>query len=131
MVTQVPISAVPNQSFTITLDNNLFDITIRYTNGVMAISLTINGVDTIDNIRVVAGSPVIPSQYQEAGNFLFLTQNFQLPIYTQFNITQSLIYASASELATYRVIPTSPITAADFNSIAGLPLRFQPVGYAT
>lgn len=131
MVTQVPISAVPNQSFTITLDNNLFDITIRYTNGVMAMSLTINGIDTIDNIRVVAGSPVIPSQYQEVGNFLFLTQNFQLPIYTQFNVTQSLIYASASELATYRAIPTSPITAADFNSIAGLPLRFQPVGYAT
>ena len=131
MVMQVPISAVPNQSFSITLDNNLFVIGIVYTNGVMSVSISINGVDTIDNIRAVAGSPIIPSQYLENGNFMFLTQNFQLPIYTQFNVTQSLIYLSAAELVAYRTPPASPITAADFNPIAGLPLRFQPVGYAT
>ena len=131
MVMQIPISSVPSQSFPVTIDNNLFVIGIRYTSGVMSVSISINGVDVIDNIRAVAGSPLIPSQYQENGNFMFLTQNFQLPIYTQFNVSQSLIYLSPSELAAYRTPPSFPITASDFNPIAGLPLRFQPVGYAS
>lgn len=96
----------------------------------MSASMVINGIDTIDNIRCVAGAPLLPSQYEEAGNFLFLTANFQLPIYTQFNITQQILYFSAAELAAYRTAPTPPVTAQFFNPIAGLPLRFSPQGYA-
>ena len=126
----VPIQNVPNQNFSINLDGNLFKITLKYTNGVMSVSMTINGVDTIDNIRVVAGSPLIPSKYQEAGNFLLLTTNNQLPIYTLFNVSQSLVYFTAAELAAYRTPPTFPVTAAFFNPIANLPLRFFPQGYS-
>lgn len=127
---QVPISAIPNQSFSITLDGNLFEIVLRYTNGVMSASMTINGVDTIDNIRCVAGSPLIPSQYEEAGNLLFLTENYQIPIYSQFNISQKLVYFTESEIAAYRVQPVPPVTAAFFNPIADLPLRFSPKNYS-
>lgn len=127
----VPIQAIPNQTFLVTLDGNLFNIAIKYTNGVMSVSMTINGVDVLDNIRAVAGSPLIPSQYQEAGNFLFLTQNFALPDYSQFNITQLLYYFSAAELAVFRVPPTLPIKATDFNPIASLPYRFAPQGYVS
>lgn len=129
MPQNVPIQAVPSQTFSCTLDNNLFDLAIRYTNGVMAFSATINGVDTIDNIRMMAGSFLIPSQYQESGNFLLLTSNYQLPIYTQFNVSQVLYYFTAAELAAYRVPVKYPITVADFNPLGGLPLRFSPAGY--
>ena len=129
MPIEVPLQAIPNQSFSISLDNNTFGITLIYADSIMAVSMTINGVDTIDNIRCVAGSPLIPSRYEEAGNFLFLTQNFALPIYEQFGSTQSLLYFTAAELATYRAAKSPPITAASFNPIAGLPLRFSPQGY--
>ena len=130
MPVTVPIQSVPNQSFSINLNGVAFGITIRYTAGVMAMSLTINGVDTIDNIRVVAGSPVIPSQYQENGNFMFLTSSFQLPIYTAFNVSQQLVYFTAAELATYRAAVSPPFTVAQLNPIAQAPLRLLPQGYA-
>lgn len=131
MPQSVPIQAIPNQTFIITLDGNLFDITIKETNGVMSVSMTVNGVATIDNARAVAGSPVIPSQYQEAGNFMFLTSNYELPDYLKFNVTQSLFYFSAAELAVFREEPSLPIKATDFNPIAQLPLRFAPQGYVS
>lgn len=121
----VPIQAIPNQDFSITLQNNLYQIGIHATNGVMSVSMSINGDDIMDNIRAVAGSPVIPSQYLEQGNgnFLFLTANYQLPDYTQFNLTQSLAYFSAAELISFR---TPQLV---FSPIAALPLRYAPQGY--
>ncbi len=75
------------------------------------------------------------SQYLEAGNFLFLTANYQLPYYTQFGTTQSLFYFTAEELDALRAAPvaSSPrvptVTAAFFNPAGQLPLRFAPTGY--
>ena len=129
MPTNVPIQAIPNQSFTIPLDGNTFVITIKTTNGITAVSMTINEVDTIDNLIAAAGTLIIPAQYQEAGNFMFLTANYDLPIYTQFNVTQTLVYFTAAELTTFRTPVSPPITAAYFNPIANLPLRFSPQGY--
>lgn len=94
------------------------------------VSLALNSNVVINGARAVAGSFIIPSQYQEAGNFFFVTQNFLLPYYTEFNVTQALVYISAAELAVLRQKPSSPfITAANFNPIADLPLRFSPQGY--
>jgi hypothetical protein len=130
MVTQqVPIQGLPNQQFSITLDNNIWDFSIKATNGVMSVSLGLNGGQVIENMRAVAGMRLIPSRYEEAGNFVFYTQNFDLPDYTQFNISQSLIYYSAAELAVIRNPVRPPITASYFNGIAALPLRFRPQGY--
>lgn len=129
MTQQIPIQSLANQEFTITLDNNVWEFTIKATNGVTAVSLRLNGVAVIDNLRAVAGMRIIPSQYEEAGNFVFYTQNFELPDYRQFNTSQSLVYYNAAELAFLRG-PTPPrITADYFNGIAPLPLRFRPQGY--
>ncbi len=127
---QLPIQALPNQEFQAVLDGNAWDFTIRSTNGVMSMTLLLNGATVIENMRCAAGSFVIPSQYEEAGNFLFLTAGNQLPDYTLFGTTQSFLYASAAELAAFRAPPASPvITAVDFNPIAALPLRFAPQNY--
>jgi hypothetical protein len=131
MPQQIAIGALPNQEFTIVLDNNQWDLTLKSTLGIIAASLTLNGNIVIQGTRCVANQLIIPSIYQESGNFLFLTQNFQLPNYTQFGITQFLVYVSAQELATFRQPITPPITAADFNPAGGLPLRFAPQGYTT
>jgi hypothetical protein len=127
---QLPIQALPNQQFQAVLDGNAWDFTIRSTNGVMSATLVLNGTTVVENARCVAGSFIIPSQYEEAGNFLFLTANNALPDYTLFGNSQSLIYVSPAELVVFRTPPVSPvITAASFDPIAALPLRFAPQGY--
>ncbi|WP_143392881.1 hypothetical protein [Fimbriiglobus ruber] len=126
---QVPLQAVPNQTLTVILDNNTWAVTLKTVEDTTVVSLTLNNTDLLDSARAVAGALIIPSQYEESGNFLFLSSNNQLPYYTQFGVTQSLVYVSAAELAVFRTPPAPPITAADFNPIAALPLRFAPQGY--
>lgn len=125
----VPIQALPSQSFSVPLDNNQWDITIRTANGVIAVTLVLNGVTVIENMRAVGGMRIIPDQYQENGNFVFVTQNFQVPDYTQFGISQKLIYLSAAELEVIRQLPPEPLRASDFDPNAALPLRLFPQGY--
>jgi len=125
----VPIQAVPNQSFSLTLDGNNYVLGIKYTNGCMSVSIVRNTVQIIENMRVVAGQLVIPFRYLESGNFFFTTANQQLPNYEQFNITQQLIYLSADELAILRERTQGIVTASDFDALGGLPLRFKPIGY--
>jgi hypothetical protein len=128
-VQNIPVSAVPNQRFSVVLDGNSWDVTVRATDGVTAVSLARNGVLVIENLRAVAGMKIIPSEYEEAGNFAFFTANFELPDYRSFGVSQRLVYFSAAELAAIRAPKKPPITAARFNPIAALPLRFAPVGY--
>lgn len=126
----IPIQPLPNQEFTVSLDGNTWDITLKTTNGVTVVTLVLNGNTLIENAIAAAGAMIIQYQYLENGNFFFVTQNYELPDYTQFGTTQSLIYASASELAAIRSTPSSPIiNAAYFNPIASSPLRFSPQNY--
>lgn len=133
----IPIQAIPNQSFSISLEQNQYDIEIRYTNGCMSVSISLNGTTLVENLRAAACTPLLPAQYQEEGqgNFMFLTASEQLPNWQQFNATQQLFYFSASELAVFRTAPVAAsryvptVTAASFNPIGGLPLRFSPTGY--
>lgn len=125
----IPIKAIPNQQLLVVLDNNQWGIDIKSTNGTISVALTLNGVDVADNARAVGGGFIIQQQYKEAGNFAILCQNFLVPDYTQFGITQFLTYFSAAELVLLRAEPPPPITADFFNPIAALPLRFAPQGY--
>lgn len=95
---EIPLSAIPNQSFTAQLDNSFFEVTIKETNGTMAVTVNLNGNDIVTNMRAVAGQKIIPYEYLENGNFIFLTNNDDLPYYTEFGVTQSLIYLSPTDL---------------------------------
>ena len=99
----VPISAVPNQSFSITLDGNQYDLALYLTTNVMAIDVVRNNVPIIMGMRVLPYVPVIPYEYLENGNFIFNTENGDYPIYDQFNVTQQLFYLSQSELDSLRL----------------------------
>lgn len=125
----IPIQAIPSQSFSTALENNQWDIDLKTTNGTVSISLTLNGVPLIENIRVVGGAAIIPAKYQEVGNFVLVTQSYQIPDYTQFGISQQLIYIDAEEVASIRLLPPEPLTKSDFDPNAALPLRLFPQGY--
>lgn len=126
---QIPIQAIPNQDFSINLDGSFYDIAIKTTHGVMSVSLSRDAAVIITNLRAVAFGPIIPSRYEEKGNFTFITLNGQLPDYKKFNVTQNLVYFTADELAAFRTPAIPPIPAESFNPIAALPLRFSPQGY--
>ena len=98
----IGIAAVPNQSLTVQLDDRVYDLTLREANGVMAASIARDGVDIIKNVRITAGTPLLPYQYQEAGNFLMTTEGDELIYYSNFDKTQFLLYLTPEELAVYR-----------------------------
>lgn len=125
MPMNVPIQAIPNQTLTITINGVNYEISLRTILDFTAVSIVINGVETVDGLRIPAGSPLLPYQYEENGNFIFANSGgFQLPFYTYFNLTQTLLYYSPAELASFRSVP-APV----FNPLGALPLRYKPTGY--
>lgn len=120
---QLQIKAIPNQSLSVSLDGSLYAITIKETNGVMAVTIVRDGVTLIQNHRAVSGGFLIPYKYLENGNFVFITQNYEYPYYDGFGVSQYLFYVSQSELETIR------LNRPRFNPIAKEPLRYRPEGY--
>ncbi len=102
----IPLQAIPNQSLSILLDQTNFDIRLFSCGqsliaeaNIMTITVYINNVLTVQNIRVVPGTPIIPYNYLITnGNFVLLTQDNSYANYEQFGVTQNLIYASQSEI---------------------------------
>lgn len=101
MPSSIDIAAVPNQTFTTTLDNNRYEINIYQTGNHMCVDITCNEIPLVTGDRIVNGQMWLPFAYLAGvnGNFILLTQNENLPDYTQFGITQTLVYQSASEIA--------------------------------
>ena len=98
----IPVQAIPNQSLTVTLDQSTYAITLKTMGTLMAASIVRDGVTLFTSQRVVTGTPLIPYQYQESGNFMFITADDTFPFYEQFNVTQFLLYFTADELVTLR-----------------------------
>lgn len=98
----INITAVANQSLSVRLNNVRYDITIKEANGVMVSSIMRDGAPVVSGARIVAGALIIPSQYQEDGNFVIDTLNDAIPYWTAFGVTQFLYYFSANELETAR-----------------------------
>lgn len=103
---EIMLNNNPNQSFSIQLENHQYDFVVKSINannidgvGVMAISIARDGVQVVSSTRAMPVFPLIPYRYLEdnEGNFFFITLNNEYPNYTQFGITQSLIYLTASE----------------------------------
>lgn len=105
----IPLQAIPNQTFTVQLDQIIYDFNI-HTCGtgnaqIAAVTLSINNMEILTGERLVSNQLMIPYQYLENGNFVLITANEEYPNYTQFNVTQYLIYASNEELAAIRTLP--------------------------
>ncbi len=99
---EIELLAKPNQKLSIFLDDILYDITLKEAAGIIAATIERDGVAVLSGSRVVPGYPIVPYQYLESGNFVFLTDEGDYPNYEQFGITQFLVYASAAELAVIR-----------------------------
>jgi len=104
MSSLVPLEATPNQSFSIQLDNDRYDIDIKATKTSMVANITKNDELLIEGVRCVGGTPLIPYEYLRdgGGNFIFSTTDEQIPYYQNFGIDQFLFYFSGSEIEALR-----------------------------
>lgn len=104
----VPLAAIPNQAFTLTIDNVRWSLAIKEARGVMCANVARDGVTLLYGCRVLAGEPVIPYRCLQTGNFIFITNEGNAPDWRLFGVTQTLIYLSADDLAA-----VAPITAGE------------------
>ena len=95
---EIPLANIPNQSLSIQLDGNNFDLRVHDCGSITTFTITINNTITLSNMRAVAGTPLIPYKYLENGNFIVLTTNEEYPDWARFGIDQYFIYASQAEL---------------------------------
>lgn len=100
----IPLNAIPNQIFSIDLDNHSYNISIKLAINVMVASIIRDNIPIIISVRLTPWNSLIPYPYLESGNFALVTANDEYPIYTQFQITQFLVYASQLELNQLRGI---------------------------
>lgn len=96
-----PLSAIPNQKFSAQLEGNRYEITLKETRGVMSVSIIRNDIIIVEGLRVVAGTPLLPYEYQETGNFMIITENEDLPDWTKFGAGQSLVYLTIAEIGAF------------------------------
>jgi hypothetical protein len=96
---EIPLEALPNQSFSIRLDDDLYSFELKTIQDVMTVTIYRGQTLIQQGLRAVAGAPLIPFKYLQSGNFLFITENEALPYWTEFGVTQQLLYFSAEEIA--------------------------------
>lgn len=106
---QIPLQAIPNQSLSLRLDGNQYDLRVhacrdnsQFGTGVMAFDIIRDNVVIVTGARATPGFPLIPARYLENGNFIVITMNGAYPDWRQFGITQQLVFASETELETIR-----------------------------
>ena len=101
----VPLSANPNQSFTLTIDSVRWGIRLRDVMGLMVADISRAGAALLTGTRILAGEAIIPYRYLETANFIMLTVGDELPDWQQFGMSQLLLYMSADEIAAMRATP--------------------------
>jgi len=104
MPVRIPLEAVANQSLSVQLDDQSYDITLKETQGVMSVTILINDVVVVSGSRFFADTPLIPYEYLEGagGNFIMTTELDNIPIFSSLGITQFLFYLTVEDIASAR-----------------------------
>lgn len=99
---EIPLTQIPNQSFSLQLDTSFYNITIKFVINLMTVSIVRDGEVIIENVRAEPNQGIIPYDYLQDGNFAFLTVDNEYPIYTSFGVDQFFIYATQDEIEVLR-----------------------------
>lgn len=94
----INLAAIPNQKFSVLLEGLRYDLTFKEARGVMVVTIVRDDEIIVEGLRVVAGTPLLPYLYQENGNFMLVTENEELPEWTQFGTSQNLFYLTVAEI---------------------------------
>ena len=124
---EIPIKVFARQSLSVMLEQSLYEISLKECNGIMAATIIRDGVTIVSNRRVCAGMTVIPEGHLEEGNFVILTENGEIPYYTDFESSNVFVYLTLQEVEELRLmeytgpapntIPSGPLV--DFDYMTG------------
>lgn len=99
---EIPIKSLEKQSLSVLLEGSLYELSLRECNGVMAMSITRDGINLVENRRVCAGVLAIPFEYLEYGNFMLINPTDEIPYFNQFESSTRLVYLTSSEMEAIR-----------------------------
>jgi len=107
----IPLQAIPNQSLSVQLEDNTFDIAIHDCGDIISVTINVNNTPLITGQRAVNGFPILPYAYLEVnvGNFVFVSTNDsqdEYPDWRRFDTDLILVYASPAELEVLRASGT-------------------------
>lgn len=92
----IPLAAVANQTLTIQLDDHFYAISLHAEP--VSVSIDRDDVTVIQGARICPGTPLLPYRHEESGNFVLIVPDDGLPDFTQFGVTQFLVYLSQDEV---------------------------------
>lgn len=104
MPQNIELQQIPNQSFSIVLNERRYDFRLIQSTEVMVVDISRDGLPVVMGMRCLPDTPLMPYQYLEdnSGNFIFTTENDAFPVYTDIGITCFLLYFSAAEMEAAR-----------------------------
>ncbi|EHK66001.1 phage baseplate plug family protein [Achromobacter arsenitoxydans] len=96
---EIDLIRAPNQTFSITINGVLWELSIKVAHGTMLADVKRDGVDLVLGQRIVAEFPILPYRHlSHQGNFAILTRDGELPWWEEFGRSQSLIYLEPAEV---------------------------------
>jgi len=102
MPQNIELQPIPNQSFSVLLDGNRYQIRVNDLGESVAFTISRDEVDIVTGFRAVAGTLILPYEHLESGNFIFLTENNEIPEYEKFGVSQTFHYLTAAEMESLR-----------------------------
>lgn len=103
----ITLQAVPSQRLQFVADGQQYDIRVWFDGlDVMFMDVTINTILVVSSYPCIVGQMVIPYAYLEGdgGNFIWDTVSGDYPNYENFGAGDTLLYASAAEMAQARAM---------------------------
>lgn len=96
---EIDLIRVPNQSISVTIDDVLWELTIKAARRCMVADIVRDGRTLVQGQRIVADAPVIPYRYLSTqGNFAILTPDGEYPWWERFGDTHTLVFMTPEEL---------------------------------
>lgn len=101
----IDLLAEPNQSLAVMLDGARFELTIKDAGNCMAIDVVRDNEVIVRGQRALCDYPVIPYPYLRGkfGNFIFISEEDEIPNWNHFGKTHFLCYVTAEEIAAIKV----------------------------
>lgn len=97
----VELQALRSQSITIRLDGLQVVLKVYEAAGGMAFDLTRENIAILKGARIVGGTPLIPYEYLQTGNYMLIINDESLPDFNKFGTTQQLIYFTQEEIEAF------------------------------
>ena len=100
MAEDVQLEQIPNQSFLLLVEEDLYIITLRTISTETYVTLLRNGEKLVDSIKAMPNQNILLYNYQfnEHGNFVFTSLDDEYPLFSNFGVSTFFQYVTKQEV---------------------------------